>query len=82
MAVDVAVSRDVNAPAETVWAMIADLPRMGEWSPESEGGEWIGGATGPVPGAKFRGSNRHGSKKWKTVVRVVDADRVGDSRSW
>jgi uncharacterized protein YndB with AHSA1/START domain len=74
MAADVTVSRDVNAPAETVWAMIADLPRMGEWSPENEGGEWIGGATGPVPGAKFRGSTRHGSKKWKTVAQVVDAE--------
>ena len=74
MAADVTVSRDVSAPAETVWAMVADLPRMGEWSPESEGGEWIGGATGPAPGAKFRGSNRHGGKRWKTVARVVDAE--------
>jgi uncharacterized protein YndB with AHSA1/START domain len=74
MAADVTVSKEVNAPPETVWGMIADLPRMGEWSPETEGGEWIGGATGPAPGAKFRGSNRHGKKAWKTVARVVDAD--------
>lgn len=71
---DVTVSRDVNAPPETVWEMIADLPRMGEWSPESDGGTWIGGATGPVPGAKFRGDNHHGKKTWRTVARVVDAD--------
>jgi uncharacterized protein YndB with AHSA1/START domain len=74
MAADVTVSREVNAPAETVWQMIADLPRMGEWSPESQGGRWIGGATGPVPGAKFRGSNRHDEKAWSTIARVVDAD--------
>lgn len=74
MAADVTVSRDVNAPAETVWQMIADLPRMGEWSPESDGGMWIGGATGPEPGAKFRGDNHHGKKTWRTVARVVDAD--------
>jgi uncharacterized protein YndB with AHSA1/START domain len=71
---DVSVSRDVAAPAETVWELVADLPRMGEWSPETEGGEWISGATGPVPGAKFKGSNRHEGKSWKTVARVVDAD--------
>lgn len=74
MAADVTVSREIAAPSETVWQMIADLPRMGEWSPESRGGTWIGGATGPVPGAKFRGSNRHEGKSWKTVAKVVDAD--------
>src|SRR3954468_6506548 len=51
---DVSVSRDVPAPAERVWEMVSDLPRMGEWSPENEGGEWIGGATAAAPGAKFR----------------------------
>lgn len=74
MAADLTVSRDVSAPADTVWEMIADLPRMGDWSPETEGGQWIGGATGPVPGAKFRGSNRHEGRSWKTVSRVVDAE--------
>lgn len=74
MAADVTVSRDVSAPPDAVWAMIADLPRMGDWSPENEGGEWIGGANGPVPGAKFRGRNRHEGKSWKTVSRVVDAE--------
>ncbi len=68
------VSRDVSASPDTVWKMIADLPRMGEWSPETEGGEWIGGASGPTPGAKFRGRNRHDAKSWKTVSRVVDAE--------
>ena len=30
-----------------VWALVADLTQMGEWSPENEGVEWLGGATGP-----------------------------------
>ena len=33
-----------------------------------------GGATGPQPGAKFRGTNRIGKRKWKTVATVVDAE--------
>ena len=33
----------------------------------------MGGATGPRPGAKFRGTNRNGKKQWKTVAKVVDA---------
>lgn len=71
---DVSVTKDIQAPADDVWALVADLPRMGEWSPENEGGEWLGGADGPAPGAKFRGSNRNGSKTWKTVATIVDAD--------
>ena len=74
MSADVSVSRDIGAPAETVWELVSDLPRMGEWSPENEGGSWIKGATGPAPGAAFRGANRHGSKSWKTVAKVVDAE--------
>lgn len=72
MAVDVTVSRDIAAPPEQVWDLIADLPRMGEWSPENEGGEWLGGATGPTPGAKFKGANRNGEKRWKTVATILD----------
>mgnify|MGYP001818831467 CR=1 FL=1 len=71
---DVSVTKEIPAPADDVWALIADLPRMGEWSPENEGGEWIGGADGPAPGAKFRGSNRNGSSTWKSLVTIVDAD--------
>ena len=74
MGADVSVSRDVAASADTVWTMVSDLPRMAEWSPENEGGTWIKGATGPAPGAAFRGSNRHGGKSWKTVAKVVDAE--------
>ena len=74
MSEQVSVSRQINAPAEQLWAMVSDVTRMGEWSPENEGGEWLRGATGPKPGATFRGANRNGKKKWKTVAKVVDAE--------
>lgn len=74
MADEVSVNREIAAPAERVWAMVSDVTRMGEWSPENEGGTWLGGATGPKPGAKFRGANRNGNKKWKTVATIVDAE--------
>jgi uncharacterized protein YndB with AHSA1/START domain len=70
----VSVSVDIAAPPDRVWAMIADVTRMGEWSPETESGAWLRGATGPAPGAKFKGTNRNGAKKWDTVATVVDAD--------
>jgi uncharacterized protein YndB with AHSA1/START domain len=70
----VSVSQEIGAPAEQVWAMVSDVTRMGEWSSETEGATWLGGATGPQPGARFRGMNRNGKKKWKTVAVVVDAE--------
>jgi uncharacterized protein YndB with AHSA1/START domain len=70
----VSVTRDISAPADRVWAMVADVTRMGEWSPETEGAKWLGGATSAAPGARFRGTNRNGKKKWDTVAKVVDAE--------
>jgi len=46
---------------------------MGEWSPETQSSNWIKGATGPAPGARFRSANRHGKKSWKTVATVLDS---------
>jgi len=66
-----AVSRDIAAPAEKLWALVADLPRMGEWSPENTGGTWVKGATGPALGAVFRGTNKNGFRRWTTDATVV-----------
>ena len=74
MAEQVSVTREIGAPAEQVWAMVSDVTRMGQWSPETEGCEWRGGATGPKPGATFRGTNRSGKRTWKTMATVVDAE--------
>jgi uncharacterized protein YndB with AHSA1/START domain len=70
----VSVSREINAPAAQVWAMVSDVTRMGEWSPETEGATWLGGATSAAPGVKFRGTNRNGKKKWDTVAKIVAAE--------
>ena len=70
MTTPVSVSVEIKAPVEKVWAMITDLPRMGEWSPENQGGEWADGATGPAVGATFKGKNGNGKKNWSTSVKV------------
>jgi ligand-binding SRPBCC domain-containing protein len=66
----VSVSRHIAAPADQVWAMVSDITRMGEWSPEATAGAWRKGATGPAVGATFTGQNRNESKKWSTVCTV------------
>jgi uncharacterized protein YndB with AHSA1/START domain len=66
----VSVTQEISAPVELVWALVSDLPRMGEWSPENLGGEWVKGATGAAVGARFKGRNKNGSKAWSTSVKV------------
>ncbi|HVT41603.1 MAG TPA: SRPBCC family protein [Acidimicrobiales bacterium] len=72
MAYETAATRDVAAPAEKVWALVADLPRMGEWSPENAGGAWRKGATGPALGAVFKGNNKNGVRRWSTTCTVIE----------
>lgn len=38
-----------------VWAQISDVTRIGEFSPETFEAQWLGGATGPAEGVRFRG---------------------------
>jgi hypothetical protein len=68
------VSIEVDAAPEQVYALVADLPRMGEWSPECVKCTWKGGATGAVEGARFKGFNRRGIRRWSTNGTVVTAD--------
>ena len=65
------VERTVAAKAADVWPMVADITRMGEWSPETTGAQWAGDATGPAVGARFKGSNSQGAKSWKTDCHVT-----------
>ncbi len=74
MAEEVSVTTEIDAPAAQVWAMVADLPRMGEWSPENDGATWRKGATGAVPGAKFTGENSRDKKSWTTTGTILEAD--------
>jgi len=70
----VRVTREIGASAETLWTMVSDVTRMGEWSPENEGGEWLDDVRAVRPGAKFRAKNRLGKKAWSTVATVVNAE--------
>lgn len=64
----------IAAPPANVYALIADVTRMGDWSPECERCEWLDGATGPSIGTRFRGHNRLGVVRWQTTCVVTAAD--------
>lgn len=57
------------APADKIWELIADIRNTGRFSPETFEAEWLGGATGPELGARFRGHvrrNEVGPVYWTT----------------
>lgn len=54
------VSLEINADANDLYALVSDLPRIGEWSPECERVEWQGDASSPVEGSEFVGYNAVG----------------------
>lgn len=68
---DISVTRSIAASPEAVFALVSDVTRMGEWSPEATGGQWVKGATGPAVGARFQGTNARGEKEWSTTCTVT-----------
>jgi hypothetical protein len=69
------VTVHMKAPADRVYDLVSDVTRIGEFSPETFEAEWLGGATGPAVGARFRGHvnrNNRGVKYW-TECRVTEA---------
>lgn len=57
------------APADKIWELIADIRNTGRFSPETFEAEWLGGASGPELGARFRGHVRRngiGPVYWTT----------------
>jgi hypothetical protein len=68
------VAVHVDASPARVYAVVTDVTRMGEWSPETVRCVWLDGATGPVVGATFKGSNRRGLARWSTKPTVIAAE--------
>ena len=67
----------VNRSPTDVFDAVADITRMGEWSPECVAGRWVAPATGPEIGAKFEGDNiaKLGPvtlKRWTTTSEVTE----------
>ncbi|MEX0663328.1 MAG: SRPBCC family protein [Acidimicrobiia bacterium] len=67
-------SIEIEAAPDVVWGLIADITRMGEWSPECVRAEWEDGATGPTVGAHFHGYNRAGTYEWDAPCIVTDCE--------
>ena len=60
----------IDAAPEAVYDLVADVTRMGEWSPVCTGGEWL-----DDDHAWFLGTNTTPDRTWQTKCQVVVADR-------
>lgn len=72
------VSLRMEARPEDVYAVVADVTRTPEFSPEILECMWLDGATGPVVGARFKARNKVPNRPaWhnKPVVTAVDPGR-------
>jgi uncharacterized protein YndB with AHSA1/START domain len=69
------VSVDIAAPVEVVWDLIADVTRMGAWSPECVRAEWLDSTSGPAVGSRFRGHNQLGTFEWDVTCTVTEYER-------
>lgn len=71
------LSIHIDAAPETVYAVVADVTRTPEYSPEVVECTWLGGADGPAPGARFKARNRVGKISWsnKPIVTVAEPGR-------
>lgn len=49
------VTVHIDAAPEAVWDLVSDVTQIGRYSPETFEAEWLGDATGPAVGARFRG---------------------------
>ena len=74
-------SIEVAAPPDAVYAMVADVTRIPEWSPECHSVAWKDGSTRAEPGAQFVGKNKFGMWRWSTTC-VVEAAEPGRELTW
>lgn len=66
-------STEIAAAADEVYRLVSDVGRMGEWSPENVGADWLDGGAGAV-GDRFEGHNKIGEREWSVVCQVTKAD--------
>ncbi len=67
-------SIDIKVSPDAVYAILTDLTRISELSPECYKAEWEDDSAGPAVGATFRGYNQNGGQKWDMGCVVVAAD--------
>ncbi len=71
----------VHASAETLYDLVSDITRTGEWSPVCTSCWWDDEATAGLLGAWFTGRNELPQRTWETRSEVVAAEH-GREFAW
>lgn len=64
-------SVEIAAPPAAVWALVSDVCRMSDWSPQVTSTRLRAGHERVGPGAQFTNRNVHGELEWTTHAEVV-----------
>lgn len=77
------ITRTTRVPVDpqVAYGMVADLGRMGEWSPVCKVCTWDDGVTSAAVGSWFTGKNVAGDREWETRCEVVAAT-PGEELAW
>lgn len=70
-------SIEIAAAPASVWALVADISRMGEWSPHTVAARWVDPADGPgaAVGKRFQGTNRLPIvRQWTSTATITGCD--------
>ena len=65
---------EIEAAPEAVYALVSDPGKLAGVAAEYSGHRWVGGVRGPAVGAKFKGHNRRGFRRWSTLSTITDAE--------
>lgn len=69
------VTVHVEASPGAVYDLVADVTRIGEFSPECRRAEWLDDARRATPGARFRGRNiANKLSRWSRTCEVLTAN--------
>lgn len=68
-------SIEIAAQPAAVWSLVADVSRMGEWSPHTVEARWLDPTGGTAVGKRFRGTNRLPVvRRWTSTATVTECD--------
>jgi uncharacterized protein YndB with AHSA1/START domain len=79
--VRVDVTEHIEATPAEVWELIGDPTALSGMAEECVTMQWSRGSNGPRVGARFRGHNRQGWRRWTTSCTVVEYE-PGRALSW
>lgn len=71
----------IDADPALVWEVVADVTLQNRWSCEATCCEWLAAEEGPSVGARFRGHNRRGFRRWNRTNEVTAVER-GRTLRW